>query len=139
MDKYQIIELELAELLGFKEHPCLPGELFHRWEYPCGTILAGRPYWASNDKDAFALMVSEGLSVYVDTHPNGCQCVEVEFFLPHKPSPYDEGLYPSMGTASGSTVENFDDHVGRNAAVRYAICHAVKLKYLTKRKLESSQ
>ena len=31
----------------------------------------------SND-DAFQLMVALGMEVYVDTHPDGCQCVEVE-------------------------------------------------------------
>ena len=31
-----------------------------------------------NNEQAFTLMVNHGMEVYVDNHPRGCECVEVE-------------------------------------------------------------
>lgn len=59
----------------------------------------------TDDGDAFRLMVRLGMEVYIDNHPDGCQCVEVESHT-HK-----VGRFIQLLT-------NHDDH---EAATRYAI------------------
>lgn len=37
----------------------------------------------TDDGDALRLAVKLGMEVYIDTHPEGCECTEVKTFAPH--------------------------------------------------------
>ena len=75
-----------------------------------------RRRWNSltDDGDALRLAVKLGMEVYIDNHPNGCECVEVESHT-HK---------------AGRFVYNLDDDPG--AATRRAITRAAAEIQLSK-------
>lgn len=67
------------------------------------------PEWCTDSEACFDLQVKYGLSVYVDNHPQGCRCIEVEI-----PSIHHERI-----------IVNIWDHDTVHAATRYAIVLAV--------------
>lgn len=114
MDKYEIADLELAKLLGW----------VHIITNKHSRILVGCkrddlrdfpiPLWTQDNGECFRLTVEHSLSVYIDDHPEGCSCVEVEWYFPSR----------------GQYVANLQDFQDKLAATRYAIVQAVirKLK-----------
>lgn len=71
-----------AKAAGAKSINC-PRFTSHRW------IIEKAPrYWVGwnpleDDGDALRLAVKLGMEVYIDTHPEGCECTEVKTFAPH--------------------------------------------------------
>jgi hypothetical protein len=62
-------EERLADLLGWSEQPKRPGELYHRWQTPRGSVISSRPHWSSESKDAFNLAAEMEIST---SYKDGC-------------------------------------------------------------------
>ena len=107
--------LELAALAaGYDDAQYQSDEcLQYRYGFTCAVWSeklydeTGTGYWNPlvSDCYAFRLMVKLGMDVYVDNHPEGCRCVEVE----------------SVTHNVGRFVENFMNHESQEAATRFAI------------------
>lgn len=110
MDKYIQAENRLADLLGWRLRRV--GDVAIGWYDPDGDKRVRRPEWCNDNAAAFALIGEHGLRVYADTHPDGCKCVEVDFYEPKH----------------GTYITNFAEHTDRDTAVRYCVVMAVIAK-----------
>lgn len=75
--------------------------------YDVEKVRLGNARWTplADDGDALRLAVKLGMEVYIDNHPEGCQCVEVESHT-HK---------------ARRVILGFESHESNDAATRYAI------------------